>query len=288
MTVSKTVLIADNNPTFLRELTQQCGGLGLEVQSVADGLETLMSVLRSAPNLLILDSELRGADGLDVCEKLSQNEPSSAIPVIVLSCRTDDKILDRCISLRADYIHKSLDYWDRLEPLICSLLDLEPKAVEPVDLEPKAAEQAKTEAQEQTSPWVPAPGPKILVIDDDPQITRALLIRLGALGFEVVRSPNAKMGHLLAKTEKPDLIITDYDMPEVTGEQLLINLKAHPSTMGIPVIVLTGHTLNGVEDSALRREMLGRRGAVAYLTKPPDFNKLLKELSRFVQIPSGL
>ncbi len=65
---------------------------------------------------------------------------------------------------------------------------------------------------------------KILVIDDDPQITKALEFRLGALGLKVIRSPNAKVGALLAKTECPDLIITDQNMPEMSGEYLIIKL----------------------------------------------------------------
>ncbi len=126
---------------------------------------------------------------------------------------------------------------------------------------------------------------KILVIDDDPQITKALEFRLGALGLKVIRSPNAKVGALLAKTECPDLIITDQNMPEMSGEYLIIKLKGEEQTKDIPVIVITGQKVDGLEDLALKRELLGRRGAVAYLTKPVDFSALIDELKLHIRMP---
>ena len=127
--------------------------------------------------------------------------------------------------------------------------------------------------------------PKILVIDDNSQITKALMIRLGALGFEVTRSPNAKVGALLARTECPDLIITD---PEMSGEYFIVKLKGEGETKDIPVIVITGQTLDGYDDLSRKREMLGRRGVVAYLAKPVDFNVLLDVLNKNIRMPLPL
>ena len=127
--------------------------------------------------------------------------------------------------------------------------------------------------------------PKVLVIDDDPQITKALEIRLGALGLKVMKSPNAKIGAQMAMIECPDLIITDQNMPGMSGEFLIVKLKGVEHTKDIPVIVITGQKVDGLEDLALKRELLGRRGAVAYLTKPVDFNALVDELKQHIRVP---
>ncbi len=66
--------------------------------------------------------------------------------------------------------------------------------------------------------------PKILVVDDDPNITRALWRRFRSVGIEVIRSHHGKEGMVLAMTELPDVIITDYKMPGISGEGLLMNL----------------------------------------------------------------
>ena len=104
--------------------------------------------------------------------------------------------------------------------------------------------------------------------------------------LDVIRSPNAKDGVHLASTEGPDLIITDQNMPDGSGEYLIVKLKGEELTKNIPIIVITGQTVGGIEDRALKREMLGRRGAVAYFTKPVDFKSLLDEVRRHIRVPS--
>ena len=88
--------------------------------------------------------------------------------------------------------------------------------------------------------------PKILVVDDDHNITLALWRRFKAVGIEVIRSHHGKEGMVLAMTEHPDVIITDYKMPGISGERFLMNLKYNDVTKNIPVIMVTGVTFDGV------------------------------------------
>ena len=127
---------------------------------------------------------------------------------------------------------------------------------------------------------------KILVVDDDPNITRALWRRFRAVGIEVIQSHHAKEGMILAMTEHPNVIITDYKMPGISGEQFLMNLKYNSMTKNIPVIMVTGVTFDGKEDYALKRQVLGRGGAVSFLNKPLDFDSLLKELRQYIKLPT--
>ncbi len=127
--------------------------------------------------------------------------------------------------------------------------------------------------------------PKILVVDDDPNITRALWRRFRSVGIEVIRSHHGKEGMVLAMTELPDVIITDYKMPGISGEGLLMNLKYNDVTKNIPVIMVTGVTFGGGEDYALKRQVLGRGGAVSFMNKPLDFEALLMETRRHIRLP---
>ncbi len=127
--------------------------------------------------------------------------------------------------------------------------------------------------------------PKILVVDDDPNITRAIWRRFRSIGIEVIQSHHGKEGMVLALTEHPDIIITDYKMPGISGERLLMNLKYNDVTKDIPVIMVTGVTISGGEDYALKRQVLGRGGAVMFMNKPLDFEALLMELRRHIRIP---
>ena len=127
--------------------------------------------------------------------------------------------------------------------------------------------------------------PKILVVDDDPNITRSLWRRFRAVGIEVIRSHHGREGMVLAVSERPDIIITDYKMPGISGERLLLNLKYNDVTKDIPVIMVTGVTFGGREDYALKRQVLGAGGAVSFMNKPLDFEALLIELRRHIRLP---
>lgn len=272
MQPQKSVLLADEDQGFLLILNRQFQDLGIKVITATDGLEALMLAATDAPDLIILDSNLPGANGFTICEKLGQNASTSGIPVVILADDSDAETERRCTSLGAYYIYKDLKCWDELGSVICEHMGV---VTAPADLT-----KSPNEAPAQCST------PRILVIDDDPQVTRALKIRLGAIGLEVIEAPNASGGTYLAWTERPDLIITDQNMPEMSGEALIVKLKNDPETKDIPIIVITGQTVSGQEDFGLKRSMLGLRGAVAYLTKPVDFNELVDVLRVHIRIPS--
>ena len=127
--------------------------------------------------------------------------------------------------------------------------------------------------------------PRVLVIDDDANFTKALAIKLRALGIAVIAESTARAGAHRIWSERPDLIITDQNMPEMSGKTLIARLKELADTRDIPVIMITGQTQDGHEDWGLKSEMLDRHGAVAYLTKPVDYRQLVEVLSRYLRLP---
>jgi CheY-like chemotaxis protein len=84
--------------------------------------------------------------------------------------------------------------------------------------------------------------------------------------------------------ETPDVIITDYNMPEGSGQYLIGRLKGVPLLKDIPVIVLTGESGRTSRDFALERRFLGEYGAAAFLSKPVDLDILLGALSEHIAI----
>ena len=87
----------------------------------------------------------------------------------------------------------------------------------------------------------------------------------------------------MALRERPDVIVSDYTMPEGYGNWLLGRLKGHSATKDIPVIFLTGRTIGDKPDYPLERTLLSL-GASAYLTKPLEFDTLLVELRRHITL----
>lgn len=105
---------------------------------------------------------------------------------------------------------------------------------------------------------------KILIVEDDQDIVRALTIRLKAQGYEVVAAYDVIQGTAAAMKEKPDLAVFDISMPGGNGIVLAERLQQNPATAGLPVIFLTAS-----KDPEIREKALAA-GAVAFIEKPYD------------------
>jgi len=111
---------------------------------------------------------------------------------------------------------------------------------------------------------------KILVVDDELDVAKALKIRLKASGYNVVVAYDSIQGFMMANKEKPDLIILDIVIPGGGGFVVAERLKQSAATHHIPIIFLTG--ISGGEDRAYKI------GASGYLMKPYQPEKLLETI----------
>lgn len=83
----------------------------------------------------------------------------------------------------------------------------------------------------------------ILVADDETHILNVLSIKLQNAGFRVVTAEDGAEAYALAQASQPNLIITDYQMPGLSGLELCSRLQCDPLTRHIPAILLTAHGL---------------------------------------------
>jgi len=102
---------------------------------------------------------------------------------------------------------------------------------------------------------------KILFIEDESVLQKALGDILKQKGYEMISALNGGIGFNLAKAEKPDLILLDLVLPKMHGFEVLKKLKEESETKEIPVIVLTN--LERMEDVGQAVKL----GAAAYLVK---------------------
>ena len=116
--------------------------------------------------------------------------------------------------------------------------------------------------------------PTILVVDDDTPIRSLLRQELSDAGYNVKEAANGKEALDSVRVSKPDLIILDVMMPEINGFDVAAVLKNDPSTMDIPIIILSI-----VQD----KERGYRIGVDRYLTKPIDTEKLFHEVDELLE-----
>jgi len=103
---------------------------------------------------------------------------------------------------------------------------------------------------------------KILVIDDETHILHVVSLKLRNAGYEVITAQNGREGYEQAQVERPDLIITDFQMPHLTGLELCRKLRQNPGTRGIPAVVLTARGFD------LEAEEMKKAGILMCLNKP--------------------
>ena len=111
--------------------------------------------------------------------------------------------------------------------------------------------------------------PTILVIDDEPQIIRALRTILQARRFQVITAHNGETGLALAAAQHPDVIILDLGLPDIDGVEVCRRLREWTQT---PIIVLS------VRDSERDKVLALNQGADDYLTKPFGIDELIARL----------
>lgn len=119
---------------------------------------------------------------------------------------------------------------------------------------------------------------KILVVDDEPDLVRVISDRLEAKGFNIVTAFDGKEGLDKAYSEKPDLIILDLMMPEMSGYDVCRKLKIDDNFKNIPILILTAKF--EPNDIEFGKEM----GADAYLTKPLELDVLLDKVNELLRM----
>jgi two-component system chemotaxis response regulator CheY len=116
---------------------------------------------------------------------------------------------------------------------------------------------------------------KILIVDDSPTMTMSVKSSLQMNGFEVKTAADGVQALTLLKEGlKPDLIITDINMPNMGGLELIKNVKALPGFRFVPILTLT------TESDSSKRDEGKRLGATGWLVKPISGADLLKVIKQ--------
>ncbi len=169
------------------------------------------------PVAVILDVLLQGEHSWELLQEIKQNPPTANIPVFVVTV-VDNQ--DKALALGADGFHA--------------------KPVERAWLIQQLDRIAKRLSERQ-----------VLIIDDD-EVSRYLLKTvLGQAEFRFFEAAGGNEGLRRASEGKPDLVILDLAMPDLSGFEVLHKLKENPRTADIPVIIHTSKVLNSQERSLL-------------------------------------
>jgi two-component system, cell cycle response regulator DivK len=112
-------------------------------------------------------------------------------------------------------------------------------------------------------------GKRILVVDDEPELVRALGMRLSGRGYDVVAAYDGVQAMARIQKEKPDLVILDIHLPAGNGFKICERIRSQPETWGLPVIAITADPRPEAEHRCRRF------GCTAFFRKPYDSRLLM-------------
>lgn len=118
--------------------------------------------------------------------------------------------------------------------------------------------------------------PKLLVIDDEPNVRYSLENALRSETFEVLTAPTARQGVLLVREQSPDAVLLDVRLPDKSGLDVFVEIQQIDPQL--PVIMMTAFTTTDTAIEAMKR------GAFDYLTKPVDLKQLRGVVAKAVDL----
>jgi DNA-binding response OmpR family regulator len=243
------ILVVDDDEHIVQLLRHQLETEGYRVLTAQRGEEVLALANSEQPDLITLDILLANMNGFEVLEQLKEDPMTSDIPVIIVSVVPDAET--RGLALGAvGCIGKPFEEHQVLSQIQGVLTSLGTGGFAPVN--------------------------HVLVVDDDRYIVGWLKEALTNSGFVVQGAYNGHEALALAREDSPDLILLDLTMPDMDGYEVIRHLRQEHTTRNIPVIVITGATL---EDDRDHINILGM-GVERMLTKPFSVEALVQEIKR--------
>ena len=119
---------------------------------------------------------------------------------------------------------------------------------------------------------------KILIVEDNELNLKLFKDLLTAHGFETFETKDGLNVPSLVREIRPDLILMDIQLPEISGFDITRNLKAEPDLRDIPIIAVTAFAMKDDEERILKA------GCEAYISKPISIIPFLQTIERFVSV----
>ncbi len=238
---SPRILIVDDSAVMRTSLARLVAPVTTNILLAANGEEALATALRDEIDLIISDVVMPRVDGIELCRRLKEHPSARTKPIILLSSFDSDADIERGFRAGATaYLSKS----DGAQHILETVQEI----------------LASSRHQRNQT---------ILVVDDSTAIRKLVVSSLEDEGFFVHQATDGEQALRLLDQVRPDLILSDIEMPRINGFELCRTVKQNEELRDIPFIVMSSLT-----DRASMKRML-QNGASAYLCKPFNGDELV-------------
>ncbi|MHB2020399.1 MAG: response regulator [Candidatus Xenobia bacterium] len=262
------ILIVEDHPTNLQLMVYLLHAFGYSLLSAPDGAAGLEAAAQERPDLILCDVHLPRVDGYEVARRLKQDPLLRKIPLVAVTALAMVGDRERLLEAGFDgYIGKPITPETFVGEVEKFLRDDLRSGVLPVVT-------ATLEA-------LPGPAPDrsgtVLVVDDSALNLDLMRSMLEPSGYRVVTATSVREGLLLAHEDRPDVIVSDVQMPDQSGFDFIEAVKRDPVLCGIPFMFLSS--------TAEKEEKHGRiLGADAFIVRPIEPQDLLATIAGCVQM----
>jgi PAS domain S-box-containing protein len=243
-----SVLVVDDDPTIRRLFTHYLSEAGYRTDATGNGPGVVDTVKAVRPAAICLDIRLPGLEDWEVLRRLKEDPATAFIPVVVTTILDDAR---RAFALGATHF-----------------------LVKPIRREDLLDAVAKAMGA------APAAGRTVLIVDDDPSVLAAVAPMLEQAGYRTLQASGGREAIKQAVQHLPHLIVLDLLMPDLSGFDVIVALRADVRTCGIPVLVLTAKDL-----SADDRAFLAQRVQTIRLKQSTPPEALVEAVGRVLAPP---
>ncbi len=218
MHIKRQILLIEDNPEMVDQFRRVLQREGFDIFAASIPLEAEAMASGLHPTLIVMDVNFADGQGWNILERLKGRDDTRDIPVVVVTINPDEARV---------YETGAFAYLPR--PFTPEML---------AETILNAEREARID--------------RILIIDDQADSIKIIEDLLSEQGhYKVFTAGSAMDGISMVARRRPDLVILDLRMPEMDGFQVISELRSNPETATIPIIVVTGETLNASERDQL-------------------------------------
>jgi CheY-like chemotaxis protein len=264
---SPDILVVDDNLSILQLLTSMLKPAGFSIRTALNGAMALQEAWQQPPDLILLDINLPGMDGYEVCKCLKANTVLQNIPILFITGINDDQGLVKALQCGGvDYITKPFNFED-VQARIRVNLDLPQQKKLLLSEEKKRSNELINNAKR---------GLRILVAEDNPVNQEVVRMFLASRQHEITIVPDGKQAVNAATTREFDVILMDIQMPIMDGLAATAAIRAAQSVTGsyTPIVALTAYS---------DKQRALNAGMDRFITKPFTRSNLLDTIEALVK-----
>jgi putative two-component system response regulator len=242
------MLIIENSVAMRNGLKGLLGSLHVEITEASNGLDGFQLACGNHFDVIITSVDLPKMDGLELCRRLKNIPTTQDTPIIVFSSFESQTAVEKALQAGASAYIIKREALTRLYDTVQEFLLKSPERPEQI----------------------------IMIVDDSQSIRTLVQNGLMTAGFRVIPAKNGKEALALLNQTRPDLIVSDLNMPQMDGFELCEALHSDPEFATIPFVVMSS-----VKDRGEMRRII-KYGATDYILKPFNVDEMVIHIERFL------